>query len=52
MRSYLHKYGDAAGKLEIRDEIHQIRGCKKTNISYEIAFNFDIFDALLNRLAC
>ena len=44
-----HRHGDATGKPATRDKT---RGCRKTNISYETSYNFDIFDTLSNRLEC
>ena len=47
--SFPHRHSDATGKPETRDKT---RGCRKTSISYETSSNFDIFDALSNRLEC
>ena len=47
--SFPYRHGDAAGKPATRDKTH---GCRKTSISYETSSNFDICDALSNRLEC
>ena len=47
--SFPHRHGDATGKPATRDKT---RGCRKTSISYETSYNFDIFDTLSNRLEC
>ena len=44
-----HWHGDATGKPATQDKT---RGCRKTSISYETSYTFDIFETLSNRLEC